>query len=66
VALRAGLQTVAKGNFLSLPRIKLSRPPLSLMTTLNKHLGYMETIYSVTCILGMCMMSFGYSSLCLC
>jgi hypothetical protein len=64
MALRAGLQTVAKRNFLSLPGIKLSRPVLNPMTTLTKHLGHMETIYSVMCILGMYMMSFYYSSLC--
>jgi hypothetical protein len=66
MALRAGLQTVAKRNFLSLPGIKLSSPPLSLMTTRTKQLGHMETIYNVTCILGMYMMSFYYNCLCLC
>jgi hypothetical protein len=50
MAVRAGLQTAAKRNFLSLPRIKLSLPPRSLMTTLTERLGHMEKIYNVTCI----------------
>jgi len=65
MTLRAGLQTVAKKNFLSLPGIKLSLPPRNLMTTLTKHLGHMETIYNVTCVLGMYLLSFDYNSSCL-
>jgi hypothetical protein len=63
MAFRAGLQTVVNRSFLSLPAIKLSRPPRSLMTTLTKYLGRMETTYSVTCILGMYVMSFYHNSL---
>jgi hypothetical protein len=66
MAPKTALQTVAKKNLLSLPGLKFSRPPLSLMTALTKHLGNMGTIYNVTCILGMYMMSIYFNSLCHC